>query len=58
MGPSMDLTLRRSRAADVEVQKQAFKQPRLTKKKVRPAFKLNNILLNLKMISFAVCVRY
>jgi ribosome production factor 2 len=35
MGPSMDLELRRSRQAAAELEKEATKQPKLTKKKVR-----------------------
>ena len=34
MGPSLDLKLRRARAPAAQVEKEAFKQPSLTKKKV------------------------
>jgi hypothetical protein len=36
MGPSVDCVLRRSRLPAVDHEKEALKQPKLTKKKVRP----------------------
>lgn len=35
MGPSIDCVLRRSRLPAVDLEKEALKQPKLTKKKVR-----------------------
>ena len=35
MGPSLDLTLRRLQPAGPDLQREAMKQPKLTKKKVR-----------------------
>lgn len=34
MGPSLDCVLRRSRLPPVDLEKEALKQPKLTKKKV------------------------
>ena len=35
MGPALDLALRRHRAAAADLEKEALKQPKLTKKKAR-----------------------